>query len=66
MTHACARAHTHTYIYIFIHSYIHTFHGSVCQRQQDVEQVITHKYTHLQCKILQTFYKSSITDHLYI
>jgi len=62
-THARADTHTHT------HSHTHTFHGTLItsQRQYDVEQVINTPYIHnLQYKILETFYKNSIINHLYI
>jgi len=31
-----------------------------------VEQIVIHKYTKLQCKILQTFYKHRFINHLYL
>ena len=53
-------------LYCTIHIYIPWIHKCVIQTAVWERSHKYTRYTNLQCKILQTFYKSSIINHLYI
>ena len=57
----------HTYIHIYIHTYIHTYiswiHKGVTKTVACKTGHKYSRYTNLQCKILLSCYKNSITNH---
>ena len=53
--------------YICIHTYVHSMDPLVCHKDCSMgNRSWIHKYTNLQCKILQTFYKNIIIIVLFI